>query len=99
MEPSTLPFTSDEDHTGNPPWRWENFRDPQLRKFYGSQKDIVWTEFLGRGEDGFVLQADLKNEHEERQVAVKFVSAGLSSLFCADTSSFFITSSQRLSTE
>lgn len=76
MEPlsmkSSLPFISSEPKVGDPPLEWADFKSPKLRRFPGAQDHIELQRFLGRGEEGIVIKAQV--EGQEDPVAIKIVS-------------------------
>jgi len=69
--PPALPFTSQEPKVGDPPLAWEDFKKLKLRRFPGSRDDIKLRRFLGRGEDGYVVRARIRDREEP--VAIKIV--------------------------
>lgn len=68
--PASLPFLSEKSCVGEPPWQLENFRAHKLRKFPHPPSSLQWKPFLGAGEDGFTISAEIG----DTRVVVKFVS-------------------------
>ena len=67
----SLSFLSQEPKVGDPPLEWDDFKRPRLRRFPRSRNDIELQRFLGRGEDGITIKAQIKGGEA---VAVKIVS-------------------------